>query len=514
MDKGTQNYSLDHMFEGTNLSVLVDKTKSARDGLKTAHTEIGLDSPKDDEPIIVQDDSDEEVHAEKVQPEEPKEIEDASASHPPSLKSIQIQELTNQVLLLQSQNSKLKKEKTKAEAEVALLSAQPSYPNVAQLTELLWELPAEFLSVPTQVAFVQVKIKTLVALLSLLNKVTKALNKFAQNSCKNAKKTNLNKPIPTTSIIPPIITTTTTQLEYPFLPSLPKSSSQPEGELIKKDKGKEAMSSKDAKEEKTKSDSNDTINLTGSMGDHVHFTKEQIKEQKRIKESVKADLAKQELEIIKEEWIDLLSVNVMTKYYKAKLQYDKYCDKMLNRRAQLRITNCHVLTRKGPITLKACPNRKGAGWATIYEQIQTRIDYLQKTKAKLGIDLDKPLGEQDPIDKLNDLAKKKRKHADDIHDLFRSTKKFKSYVQHGDQLAGTVLNEPILGMFLFNSIHRHDFVTIEDFEDFPNKMLYTVQEIIFRLHQVLGLDDHARIFSSLLLVEVDKKNLNQANEGY
>ncbi|GJX99889.1 hypothetical protein Tco_0356908 [Tanacetum coccineum] len=38
IDKGTQNYSLDHAFAGTKLIVLVDKTKSARDGLKTAHT--------------------------------------------------------------------------------------------------------------------------------------------------------------------------------------------------------------------------------------------------------------------------------------------------------------------------------------------------------------------------------------------------------------------------------------------------------------------------------------------
>ncbi|GJR68897.1 hypothetical protein Tco_0014962 [Tanacetum coccineum] len=126
MDKGTQNYSLDNIFAETNPSVLIDKTKSAGDGLKTAHTEtctnletskaekevslgddefntspnlsssndaktkikledlsklvqnvyidfMDLDSPKDDEPIIVQDDSDEEVYAEKDQPEEPKE---------------------------------------------------------------------------------------------------------------------------------------------------------------------------------------------------------------------------------------------------------------------------------------------------------------------------------------------------------------------------------------------------------------------------------------------------------
>ncbi|GJX29746.1 hypothetical protein Tco_0237825 [Tanacetum coccineum] len=93
---------------------------------------------------------------------------------------------------------------------------------------------------------------------------------------------------------------------------------QPEGELIKKDKGKKAKSSKDAEEEGTKSKSDEETNLTGLMGesskkkkmkkfdfvtkggDHIHLIEEQIKEQKRIEESVKADLAKQEVEIGKE----------------------------------------------------------------------------------------------------------------------------------------------------------------------------------------------------------------------
>ncbi|GKA05730.1 hypothetical protein Tco_0684850 [Tanacetum coccineum] len=39
-------------------------------------------------------------------------------------------------------------------------------------------------------------------------------------------------------------------------------------------------------------------------------------------------------------------------------------------------------------------------------------------------------------------------------------------------------------------------------------MKITYQEIFFRLHQGSGLDDHARTFSSLLLAEIDKRNLN------
>ncbi|GJU43750.1 hypothetical protein Tco_1201016 [Tanacetum coccineum] len=136
------------------------------------------------------------------------------------------------------------------------------------------------------------------------------------------------------------------------------------------------------------------------------------------------------------------------------------------------------------------------------------MDYHHQTEEELGIDLDKPLSKQDPLDKLNDLANKKRKHADDIHDNFRANKRLKSSVQYEDHPARTVLNEPVLGMIMFNSDHWQDIVTIEDFRDFPNEMLRTVQEIFFRLHQGPGIDDHARTFSSFLLAEVDKRNLN------
>ncbi|GKC66199.1 hypothetical protein Tco_1098797 [Tanacetum coccineum] len=252
---------------------------------------------------------------------------------------------------------------------------------------------------------------------------------------------------------------------------------------------------------------------------------------------VKADVAKREEEVGKEELVDLLGIDVVTNVYKAKIKYDKHCDKMLNRRAQSRITNYDVFTRKGSITLKVyredgsdevIPNLKAselhlaewrevmqaftkrteAGWTTIYEQIQIRTENLHKTKQELGIDFNKPLGEHDPLDKLNDLARKKRKHDDDIHDYFRSTKRYKSLVWYEDHPAGTVLNEPCLGMIMFNSHQRQDFVTIKNFGDLTNEMLYTVQEIFFKLHQGPRLDDHARTSSSFLLAEVDKRNLN------
>nr|GEU36820.1 hypothetical protein [Tanacetum cinerariifolium] len=132
------------------------------------------------------------------------------------------------------------------------------------------------------------------------------------------------------------------------------------------------MSSKDAKEESTKSDNDDDEirHILGSMvkssrikkskkfdfvtedGKHIHLTEEKINQQKKIEEEDKAKAARRESEIRKKELIDLLGPEVVNKYYNDKLQYDEYCDKMLNRRAKSRITNCDILTRKGLITLK------------------------------------------------------------------------------------------------------------------------------------------------------------------
>ncbi|GKE95667.1 hypothetical protein Tco_1580522, partial [Tanacetum coccineum] len=299
--------------------------------------------------------------------------EDTSAPQPPSPRSVQRQELANQVLILHSQKEKIELEKNKAKAEVAFLTAQPSYPNVAQLTKLLVKsLQPELLKTLSARDFsrsLPTELKELPFKFNDLTEEVKGLKKHVHEK-KAAKDANLNKQqsIPT----PPITTTTTstTSLQSPFISSPPKSSSQTKGEHIKKDKGKKAMSSKDAKEEGSDSKSDDTIHLTGSKvessrkkklkkfdfntedGDHVHITEEQIKEQNRIKEFAKAKAAKHEVEVRKEELIDLFGHDMVSKYYKAKLQYDKYCDKILNIRASSKITNCDVLTRKGPITLK------------------------------------------------------------------------------------------------------------------------------------------------------------------
>ncbi|GKE51922.1 hypothetical protein Tco_1487078, partial [Tanacetum coccineum] len=346
-----------------------------------------------------------------------------------------------------------------------------------QVHELEIELPRDLKEIPSKlenftktVASFQSKLKTLDALPAsqadtVPAKGEKNTNQatishfFQRRAEKNAEKENLNnqqpKPTtpPATTTIPPIITTITNQMQSPQ--NLQKGSSQPEGEHIKKDKGKKAMSSKDAEEVSTKSDSDDeTTHVPSFMvesskkkdlkkfdfvtedREHVHLTEEQINAQKNIDEEAKAKAARREGEMRKEELIDLLGPEVVNKYYNDKLQYDRYCDKMLNRRAKSRITNCDILTRKGPITLN------------LYREDDTS-ELIPEFKAsnlhlvELGINLDRPLSKQDPLDRLNDLANKKRKHADDIHDFFRANKRLKLSVQYKDHPASTVLNEPV-----------------------------------------------------------------------
>nr|GEV00087.1 hypothetical protein [Tanacetum cinerariifolium] len=257
-----------------------------------------MDSPKDDS-IIVVDDNDEDEEADEVHATPNIEIKDTLVHKSSSPRSSQIQELTNQG-----------------------------------------------------------KLKTLDALPSLLNKATNALNWFSQVIALNKTRDTI-------------------------IPSPGQVSTQPaEGEKntnratisqgdIKKEKGKKAMFSKDVEEVSTKSDSDDeTICVPGYMvesskkrdmkkfnfvtkdGEIVHLTEEQISAQKKIEEEAKAEATRCEGEKRKEELIDLLGREMVNKYYNNKLQYDRYCDKMLNRRAKLRITNGDILTRKGPITLK------------------------------------------------------------------------------------------------------------------------------------------------------------------
>nr|GEV17851.1 hypothetical protein [Tanacetum cinerariifolium] len=295
MNEGTNNTSYDHLFTGMDQHVLADQTKSVGEGLETVLTQPitgkgassvarkikeetsntikleylaklvshvqpsfkDLDSPKDDPVIIVDDideDEEDEIHAATNNETEDTLVPKFSSQ------SSQIQELTNQVLILQSQKHKMELEKNKAEAKVALLKAQPSNPNVKQLNELL-------------VASVQAKLKTLDALPCILLNITQDLNKFAQEAEKESIDSDSdNETYVTSSMVEPSRTKKLKKFDF-----------------ITED------------------------------GRHIHLTEEEINHQKKLKEDAKAKAAKQEREVRKAELVDLLGPKVVKKYYNDKL---------------------------------------------------------------------------------------------------------------------------------------------------------------------------------------------------
>ncbi|GJW02400.1 hypothetical protein Tco_1561256 [Tanacetum coccineum] len=209
MNEGTINTSYDHLFAGKGASSVASQSKEETSSIikledlaklvsRMQPSFKDLDSPEDDLVIVVNDsdkDEDDEVHATE-----------------------------------NSQKYKLELKKNKAEAEVAFLKAQLSFPNIEQLKELLVKslktkfsnilsahnfsssLPTELKDFPSkfndltkevkglknQVHNLEIKhprelkeiplkledftktVKTLDTLPSLLNKVTNALNQFSQ----------------------------------------------------------------------------------------------------------------------------------------------------------------------------------------------------------------------------------------------------------------------------------------------------------------------------------------------
>nr|GEV20536.1 hypothetical protein [Tanacetum cinerariifolium] len=182
---------------------------------------------------------------------------------------------------------------------------------------------------------------------------------------------------------------------------------------------------KEDEKESTESDYDDEAHVAGSMvessktnklkkfdfvteeGEHIHLTEEQINHQKKLEEEAKAEAAKQEREARKAKLIDLLGYEIVHKYYKE----DDTSEVIPNFKA----SDLHLDELREVV--KACPNRKGKGWKTIYGHIGIRMDYLHSTEAKLGINLDIPL----------------------------TNKRLKSSVQYEDYSPGTVLNDPVLG---------------------------------------------------------------------
>ncbi|GJS11925.1 hypothetical protein Tco_0368721 [Tanacetum coccineum] len=191
MNKGTKNTSYDYLFAETSTTIKLEDLAKLVSHVQPSFKD--LDSPEDDPVIVVGDsdeDEDDEVHATK-------NVETKDTLVPKSLSPIslptELKDLPSKLNKLTGEVKGLKKKVHELEIElpgdlkeiptklddftknVTSLTSQ-----VAELKTLQWELSAEFLSLPAQVASVQAKLKTLDALPSLLLTVTQALNKFAQ----------------------------------------------------------------------------------------------------------------------------------------------------------------------------------------------------------------------------------------------------------------------------------------------------------------------------------------------
>ncbi|GJS11044.1 reverse transcriptase domain-containing protein [Tanacetum coccineum] len=246
---------------------------------------MDLDSPKDDQPIIFEDEEEEEVHARKDDVEK-------------------------------SQNLKLKKEKIIAEAEVAFLSAQTTYPNVEQLTELLVKsLSPELSKLLSSHNLSSSLLTKLKELPSKFNDLTREIEKLKKHvhELENELPGDLKAKIKTLDALPSLLSMVTEALDrFAQAVDPSKSSPQTEGELIKKDNGKKTMYLKDVEEEGTKSKSH-KANLTGLMG-----------ESSKKKKLKKFDFETKGGELGKEELVNLLGIDVVKGFYKAKLQSTKF----------------------------------------------------------------------------------------------------------------------------------------------------------------------------------------------
>ncbi|GKC37950.1 retrovirus-related pol polyprotein from transposon TNT 1-94 [Tanacetum coccineum] len=378
-----------------------DQTKSTRDGLKTAHTNSGIneesraddiskkikledllnllkdtrsafftpDSPQD-EPIIVSDESEEEE-------EVAKDNDTHASSH---------------------DKDQLEQQKAKAEAEVASLKARPSYPDINQLTNLLvTSLKPEFsklLALHDFVSCLPNVLKELPSKFTELFREIKELKKHVQDI-------EIKLPGDLKEILTKLETFTST------ISSLSSQVDELKNTQWELPAEFQALPMENASRATTKG--------VPSTGQATALPTEGEK-----------------------------NTNPPTTDAEPNL-HDELCDKMLKRRKSSKITDCDVLTQKGPISLKvyredgtsevisnvkvsdlhlakwrevvqACPDRKEKGWKTIYGLIKIRMKYLDQTEKELKIDFNKPIKKQDPLNEQNDLANKKRKRTSDSTD--------------------------------------------------------------------------------------------------
>ncbi|GJX67744.1 hypothetical protein Tco_0303471 [Tanacetum coccineum] len=342
-----------------------------------------------------------------------------------------------QVHLLRSQKKELEHQKAAAEAEAASLKAKPSYPDINHLTTLLVTylkpelakllashdfascLSTELKELPSKVTELSEEIKELKQhvkdmelelpedLKEILSKLETFTSTISNLSSHVAKLKNIQWELPAEFLVLPHLVSSV-QEKLKTLDSLLS--------LLKK--------------------VTNTLNRFATLVENASraTTMGVPSTDKATSSPAEGGGGKDADTNLKNELVNLLGIDIVTQYYNKKLIYEKYYEKMKKRRQSSKNINCDVLTKKGPISLKvvhACLDRKEKGWKTIYELIETRMEYLKQAEKELHIDFNKSLQEQDPLDELNDLANKKRKRTGDSTYHSRSSKKHNNVMKVG-----------------------------------------------------------------------------------
>ncbi|GJW64876.1 hypothetical protein Tco_0116760 [Tanacetum coccineum] len=313
------------------------------------------------------------------------------------------------VNLLQSQKDTLEQQKEKAEAEVAFLKARPLYPDINQLTELLvTSLKPELtklLALHDFASCLPTELKELPSKITKLSGAVKELKKHVRDMeielptiqwalpaeflVLPKQKSSVQEKLKTLDALPSLLTKVTATLNR-FATIMENASSGATGTSVP------SACKADASPAEGEKNTNPTTKDANSTN-------------------------------LKDKLIDLLGIYVgpiTLKIYRE--------DGTVEVISNFKVSDLHLAEWREVV--QACPDKKEKGWKTIYGLIKTRMEYLNQTEKELKIDFNKPLKEQDPLNELNDLANKKRKRTSDLKDHSRSTKRYKSSIQHEEEV--------------------------------------------------------------------------------
>ncbi|GJS72905.1 retrovirus-related pol polyprotein from transposon TNT 1-94, partial [Tanacetum coccineum] len=360
MDEGTQNYSLDLKLTRTNPSVLVDKTKSAGNGLKTAHTDS-------DEPIIVSDESEEEEEVDK-------DKHTHATSH---------------------DKDELEQQKEKAEAEVTSLKSRPSYPDIKQLTDLqVSSLKPEFSKLlashdfasclPTELKDLPSKFTELSGEIKELKKHVKDMEIELPGDLKEIP-TKLENFTLLSPALPPRFATVVENASGATTKDVP-STSQATTLPVKGEKNTNPATT------------NAELNLHDELIDLLGID---VVTQYYNKKLLYDKYCDKMLKKRKSSKITNCDVFTQKDPISLKVHREDGTNEVIS---NVKVSDIHLAEWREVV--QACPDRKEKGWKTIYGLIKTRMECLDQTKKELKIDFNKPLKEQDPLNELNDLANK------------------------------------------------------------------------------------------------------------